>query len=68
MSLCGGVIVDSEWMIYGTADSADLQLLLGSYGPCLRGEPCPADVDQSGEVDFADLLSVLGAWGDACTP
>ncbi len=26
--------------------------------------PCPADVDDSGEVDFDDLLAVLGAWGD----
>ena len=24
---------------------------------------CPADIDQSGGVDFADLLAVLSAWG-----
>lgn len=25
--------------------------------------PCPGDVDDSGAVDFTDLLSLLGAWG-----
>ena len=31
---------------------------------------CPADVDGSGQVDFDDLLAVLGAWGpyDPCPP
>ncbi|MBT8486351.1 MAG: VCBS repeat-containing protein, partial [Phycisphaerae bacterium] len=29
-------------------------------------EPCPADLDGSGDVGFADLLSVLSAWGP-CT-
>jgi hypothetical protein len=27
------------------------------------GEPCPADIDASGSVDFADVLSTLSAWG-----
>lgn len=27
------------------------------------GSPCPADVDDSGTVDFADLLAILAAWG-----
>jgi hypothetical protein len=30
-------------------------------------DPCPADVDDSGDVGFADLLAVLAAWG-SCTP
>jgi len=25
--------------------------------------PCPADVDESGEVDFGDLLALLSVWG-----
>jgi hypothetical protein len=28
-------------------------------------EPCPGDVDNDGDVDTADLLALLGAWG-AC--
>jgi hypothetical protein len=27
------------------------------------GEPCPADFDDDGDVDTADLLYLLGAWG-----
>ncbi len=27
-------------------------------------EPCPADLDGSGDVDFDDLLIVLSEWGD----
>ena len=27
-------------------------------------EPCPADLDGSGSVDFDDLLIVLSEWGD----
>ncbi len=28
-------------------------------------DPCPADIDGSGAVDFGDILTTLGAWG-AC--
>ena len=28
------------------------------------GGACPADLDDSGAVDFADLLAVLGNWGN----
>ena len=27
------------------------------------GEPCPADVDGSGDVGFGDILAVIGSWG-----
>lgn len=27
------------------------------------GEPCPADIDGNGAVDFSDLLAVLSGWG-----
>lgn len=34
-----------------------------AFGLC--SPPCPADVDQSGAVDAADLGVLLGAWGSA---
>jgi plastocyanin len=30
--------------------------------------PCPGDVDDDGEVDFIDLLTLLGAWGPCAPP
>ena len=30
------------------------------------GEPCPADFDGDGDIDTADLLHLLGCWGEAC--
>ena len=30
--------------------------------------PCPADIDNSGVVDFEDLLLVLDAWGNKGGP
>lgn len=38
---------------------------LGTYTFTLLTAPCPADVDQSGEVDGADLAQLLGNWGAA---
>ena len=26
-------------------------------------DPCPADVDDDGEVDFVDLIRILVSWG-----
>ncbi len=40
--------------------TADLAILLGSWGPC---EGCPMDFDDDGQVDAFDLAQVLGAWG-----
>jgi len=34
---------------------------MGAYE--YQGEPCPADFDDDGDVDTADLLYLLGAWG-----
>jgi hypothetical protein len=34
---------------------------IGIIDPCISA--CPADIDQSGEVDSADLGAVLSAWG-----
>ncbi len=44
----------------GIVGTADLAMLLGSWGPC---EGCPADFDGDGQVDAFDLAQVLGAWG-----
>jgi hypothetical protein len=40
--------------------TADLAILLGSWGPC---GGCPADFDGDNVVNAADLAQVLGAWG-----
>jgi hypothetical protein len=29
-------------------------------------DPCPADFDDDGDVDTADLLYLLGCWGESC--
>ncbi len=34
----------------------------------LQYEPCPADLDDSGAVDFEDILRVLDAWGNKGGP
>jgi parallel beta-helix repeat protein len=31
--------------------------------PDCAGDPCPEDLDDSGVVDFGDLLTILAAWG-----
>lgn len=31
-------------------------------------DPCPADLDGSGSVDFGDILAILSAWGNAGGP
>ncbi|MHC5114072.1 MAG: cytochrome c3 family protein [Planctomycetota bacterium] len=38
--------------------------------PASTSPPCTGDVDDSGTVDFGDLLAVIGAWGpyDPCPP
>ena len=41
----------------GSADGADLGLLLGAWGT-----PGPGDLDGSGIVDGGDLGLLLGAW------
>jgi len=44
----------------GMVGAADLDLLLGSWGPC---ECCPADLDGNGTVGASDLALLLGDWG-----
>jgi hypothetical protein len=42
--------------------SDDLLALVGTWGACSVGDPCPADIDGDGQVDVADLLLLLEAW------
>jgi hypothetical protein len=43
-------------------DFSDLLALLAAWGDCPPAEYCPADVDGSGSVGFADLLRLLSNW------
>jgi hypothetical protein len=47
----------------GVVDGADLGALLAAWGPCPKGDPCPADLDGDGSVDGADLGLMLSQWG-----
>lgn len=49
----------------GQVDSADIGLLIGSWGACSDDDenPCCADLDGSGAVDSADLGLMIGGWG-----
>jgi len=46
----------------GTVNAADLTILLGAWGPCPPGSPCPADLDGDGAVNAADLATLLARW------
>ncbi len=40
----------------------------GGLSVCrIRGE-CPADLDDSGDVGFGDILAILSAWGNKGGP
>ncbi|MCA9283792.1 MAG: hypothetical protein KDA22_01155 [Phycisphaerales bacterium] len=47
----------------GVVDGTDLGLLLGAWGACPDGGPCPADLDGDGAVGGADLGLLLANWG-----
>ncbi|MHC5114282.1 MAG: hypothetical protein ACYTGP_07630 [Planctomycetota bacterium] len=34
----------------------------------VSGDPCPEDLNDNGQVDFADILVVIGAWGPCGEP
>ena len=46
-------------------DFPDLIQLLSAFGPCAS---CDEDLDESGSVDFNDLVTVLGGWGCSNCP
>ena len=51
------------------ADDGDRAAPLGTFTfRRINAPPCPADIDASGHVAFADLLALLQAWGlcDSC--
>jgi hypothetical protein len=49
----------------GTVNSADLGLVLSSWGSC--GDDCPADINGDGMVDGVDLSYILGYWASCIT-
>lgn len=62
----GGAIDIAAVNLFANGSSAvfydDLRLC-----PLEGPEPCPTDLDVSGETDFGDLLEILGLWGP-CPP
>lgn len=60
--------------VYGDGDSHDDIVAIGATSGATGTNPfgvfldngaaaCTGDVDGSGEVDFGDLLAILGSWG-----
>lgn len=47
----------------GSVNTADLLILLGSWGPCGNWADCPADLNDDCAVGAADFLILLGNWG-----
>jgi hypothetical protein len=47
-------------------DSEHRALALRNWGYCAEGEICWSDIDMNGEVNTADLLDLLGHWGQDC--
>lgn len=58
----GGFASNSNWLCGWTATDAYGFLAVGA---CVA--PCPSDIDGSGTVGVADLLTVIGAWGPCAT-
>jgi len=46
----------------GLVNSADLLILLSTWGPCPAPGACPADLNGDGAVDSADLLFLISHW------
>lgn len=54
----------------GSWTKLDLQNPVDFMCRIITAEACPEDVDESGAVEFGDILVILGAWGpyDPCPP
>jgi len=48
----------------GTVGTDDLLAVIGAWGVCPPGGPCPEDLDGSGAVGANDLLELLSQWGE----
>jgi hypothetical protein len=71
----GGVSTGGGFELAGTIGQPDAGLVMtgggfaftGGFWPAAGGgTTCPADFDGDGDVDTADLLYLLGCWGEAC--
>lgn len=64
-------IADSEpyWLLFDyLAPAGAMDDALAWAESNLLANPCPADIDSSGTVDFDDLLALLTSWGDCAAP
>jgi len=68
----GGVSAGADFQLAGTIGQPDAGIVMtggdftftgGFWAASSAGAPCPADFDDDGDVDTADLLHLLGAWG-----
>jgi hypothetical protein len=72
----GGFSSGSDFELSGTIGQPDAATLSGGIYTLEGGfwpggtvaVACPADLDGSGAVDFADLLAILAAWGNIGGP
>ncbi len=74
----GGSSTGGGFELAGTIGQADAGAVLtggeftltGGYWAAVAGvtDPCPADLDDSGAVDFGDILAILSAWGNKGGP
>ena len=71
----GGVSTGGGFEFAGTIGQPDAGLVMtggdfaftgGFWAAVDTGTTCPADFDGDGDVDTADLLQLLGCWGEAC--
>ncbi len=53
----------SDEIVPATAPPVSNVQLVGRSIDCTDPDPCPADIDGSGDVDTNDLLAVIEAWG-----
>ena len=47
----------------GSVGTSDLQTVIGHWGACPPGLPCPGDLNMNGVVNLEDLLLVINHWG-----
>ncbi len=52
----------------GTVGGTELGQMLGAWGPCVAGAPCPSDLDGDGMTGASDLGLLLSVWGTIPVP